>query len=193
MSVPLRILGLGGSIRAESLNRKLLRLMLDMAEEMGAESVMADIHSMQLPIFNQYLPIDQQPQELLWLIEEMKKADGFIIVSPTYLGSLSGAVKNTLDSLHLAHGQERVYFDGRPVTLGSFGFIGQVNVINSLAFVTRVMGATVLPESLTVSADEHNFDPDIIYSEPVQEQMRITVGQLITFAAQQRRETAIST
>lgn len=186
MSRSPRILGMGGSVRAESMNRKLLGMMLDMAEQMGAETVMADVHSMQLPIFNQYLPLEEQPEQLLWLIDEMKRADGFIIVSPTYLGSLSGAVKNTLDSLHLAHGQERVYFDGRPVALGSFGFVGQVNVINSLAFVTRVMGASVLPESVTISADEQNFDPNIIYTEAVQDQMRVTVEQLISFAGRQQ-------
>lgn len=182
MADPLRILGLGGSVRAESMNRLLLRMMLDHAESLGAETVMADVHSLQLPIFNQYIPPSEQPEELYWLIDEMRKADGFIIVSPTYLGSLSGAVKNTLDSLHLAHGEPRVYFDGRPVALGSFGFHGQVNVIHSLAFVTRVMGATVVPESITVSADELNYDPDIINSPAVLQQLRTTVEQLVKWS-----------
>lgn len=179
MSDRLRILGMGGSVRAESFNRKLLCMMLQAAETLGVETVMADVHSMKLPIFDQYMPIEHQPERLLWLIDQMKLADGFIIVSPTYLGSLSGAVKNTLDSLHLAHGEPRVYFDNRPVALGSFGFVGQVNVISSLAFVTSVMGATVIPESVTVSADEHNFDPEILNSDAVREQISVTVKQLV--------------
>lgn len=190
MSAPLRILGLGGSVRADSINKRLLESMLNVAQAMDAEIVLADVHSMNLPIFNQYIPHEDQPAKLMWLIEEMKKADGFIICSPTYLGSLTGAVKNTLDSLHLAHGEPRVYFDGRPVALASFGFYGQMNVINSLAFVTRVMGASVVPESLIVSADEEDFDPDIIDSDAVRQQMKRTVGQLMSMAESFRSQSA---
>ncbi len=190
MTPPIRILGLGGSVRAESMNRKLLGMMLATAREYGAETVMADIYSMDLPIFHQEKPIEQQPEKLFWLIEQMKWADGFILVSPTYLGSLSGAVKNALDSLHLAHGEPRVYFDGRPVALASFGFYGQVNVINSLAFVTRVMGASVIPESVTVSADETRFDPTILDSQTVDLQIRRTVVQLLSWTSDLRDRTS---
>lgn len=179
MSRPLRILGLGGSVRANSINRRLLRLMLAEAEALGAVIEIADVHTMQLPIFNQEIPLDEQPQQLMWLIEQMKLADGFIICSPTYLGSLSGAVKNTLDSLHLAHGEPRVYFDGRPVALASFGYFGQANVISSLAFVTRVMGASVVPESVIVTANEADFDPAIITSDPVRQQISRTIAHLL--------------
>ncbi|MCO5218965.1 MAG: NAD(P)H-dependent oxidoreductase [Thermomicrobiales bacterium] len=186
MSAPVRILGLGGSIRKGSVNKLVLEMMLDLAREFGAETDIADVHTMNLPIFNQDIPREQQPEQLLWLIERMKWADGFFIASPTYLGSLSGAVKNTLDSLHVAHGEPRVYFDGRPVALASFGFHGQVNVINSLAFVTRVMGATVIPECVTISADEDNFDPGIIYEEDARQQIRRTVIQLLSWATDLR-------
>lgn len=188
MSGPLRILGLGGSIRADSLNRQMLEMMLIFAREYGAETDLADVHAMNLPIHNPEIPREQQPAQLLWLIERMKWADGFIIASPTYLGSLSGAVKNTLDSLHVAHGEPRVYFDGRPVALASLGFHGQVNVINSLAFVTRVMGATVIPEAVTISVDDEHYDPAIVHEAPAQQQMRHTVVQLLAWANDLRGE-----
>lgn len=182
MSAPLRILGIGGSVRAESVNRRVLQLMLETAASMGADTVMADVHTMKLPIFNQYIPEEDQPRELFWLIEEMKRADGFIICSPTYLGSLSGAVKNTLDSLHLAHGDPRVYFDGRPVALASYGFFGQPNVINSLAFVTRVMGATVVPEHVVLTADEAIEQPDFSTDPVARQQILTTITRLLAMA-----------
>lgn len=182
MTAPLRILGIGGSVRAESINRHVLQMMLATAESMGAETILADVHSMKLPIFNQYIPLENQPKELFWLIEQMKQADGFIICSPTYLGSLSGAVKNTLDSLHLAHGEPRVYFDGRPVALASFGFFGQPNVINSLAFVTRVMGATVVPEHVIITADEAGEQPDFSADAIVQQRMLTAITRLLAMA-----------
>lgn len=182
MSAPLRILGIGGSVRAESVNRRVLQLMLETAASMGAETVIADVHTMKLPIFNQYIPEEDQPRELFWLIEEMKRADGFIICSPTYLGSLSGAVKNTLDSLHLAHGDPRVYFDGRPVALASYGFFGQPNVINSLAFVTKVMGATVVPEHVVLTADEAIEQPDFSTDPDARQQILTTITRLLAMA-----------
>ena len=179
MSAPVRILGMGGSVRAGSINKRVLEMMLAMAGDLGAETRMADVHSMNLPIFNQDIPIAEQPEKLLWLIEQMKWADGFIICSPTYLGSLSGALKNMLDSLHLAHGEPGVYFDGRPVALASFGYYGQMKTINSLVFVTRVMGATIIPHGLTITADEGGDNLAAISTDTVLSQMRHTVYQLV--------------
>ena len=179
MSGPVRILGLGGSVRAGSINTRVLKMMLALADDLGADTRIADVHSMNLPIFNQDVPIEQQPERLLWLIEQMKWADGFVICSPTYLGSLSGALKNMLDSLHLAHGEPGVYFDGRPVALASFGYYGQMNTINSLVFVTRVMGATVVPHGLTITADEDGDPLAAIATDTAQANMRRTVGQLV--------------
>lgn len=190
MSTPLRILGIGGSVRANSKNKRLLELMLDTAQSLGAEIEIADVQSMKLPIFDQYIPLDDQPKQLFWLIEQVKQADGFIICSPTYLGSLSGAVKNTLDSLHLANGESRVYFDGRPVALASYGFHGQANAITSLSFVARVMGATVVPEGVIVTGDESNPDPDIFSHEPVQQHILGAVEQLLAMAQEFRNQSS---
>ncbi len=189
MSAPVRILGMGGSVRAGSMNKRVLEMMLTMAGDLGAETRMADIHSLNLPIFNQDIPIDQQPEKLHWLIEQMKWADGFLICSPTYLGSLSGALKNMLDSLHLAHGEPGVYFDGRPVALASFGYYGQMNTINSLVFVTRVMGATVVPNGLTITAEEGGDDLAAISTDTVKSQMHHTVSHLVQATARLRDQS----
>jgi FMN reductase len=187
MSVPVRILGIGGSVRAQSVNRRMLAMMLTMADELGAETVMADLHSMRLPIFDQETPREQQPQKLHWLIQQMQWADGFIVCSPTYLGSLSGALKNTLDSLHLAHGEPRVYFEDRPVVLGSFGYYGQDHTISSLAFVTGVMGAQVLPEHVIITAQEG--DDTAVANDDAQLRMRDAVAALIG-TVEKMRETS---
>lgn len=189
MSTPVRILGIGGSVRAQSVNRRMLAMMLTMADELGAETVMADLHAMRLPIFDQELPPRQQPERLHWLVRQMQWADGFIICSPTYLGSLSGALKNTLDSLHMAHGEPRVYFEDRPVILGSFGYYGQEHTISSLAFVTGVMGARVLPEHVIVTATEGDEAPAIAGNE-AQYHMRSAVAALVRAIERARQQPA---
>lgn len=158
-------------------------MMLTMAEDLGAETEMADLHAMKLPIFDQEIPVDQQPEKLHWLIDRMKWADGFIICSPTYLGSLSGALKNTLDSLHLAHGEPGVYFEDRPVVLGSFGYYGQEHTINSLAFVTTVIGARVIPEHVMITTEDGSDGSAAISSDDAQAQMRASVHALMVALA----------
>jgi NAD(P)H-dependent FMN reductase len=49
------------------------------------------------------------------LLAELAKADGLIMVSPAYHGSLSGLLKNALDYVNELAGEERPFLDGRPI------------------------------------------------------------------------------
>jgi FMN reductase len=49
------------------------------------------------------------------LTEAVRRADGIILATPGYHGSLSGVVKNALDTLELTRNDERPYFHGKPV------------------------------------------------------------------------------
>ena len=49
------------------------------------------------------------------LVEAVRAADGVIVATPGYHGSLSGLVKNALDSLEMLRDDPRPYFDGRAV------------------------------------------------------------------------------
>lgn len=66
-----------------------------------------------LPIYNPHevcIGADQSR-----LIEAVRVADGVIVATPGYHGSISGLVKNALDCLEGLSGDERPYFDGRAV------------------------------------------------------------------------------
>src|ERR1700761_4630695 len=49
------------------------------------------------------------------LAQAVREADGIILATPGYHGSLSGVVKNALDTLELTRNDERPYFHGKPV------------------------------------------------------------------------------
>ena len=51
------------------------------------------------------------------LIEALRGADGVIIASPGYHGSISGLVKNALDYVEDLSGDTRPYLDGRAIGL----------------------------------------------------------------------------
>ena len=108
------ILGIGGTIRAGSSSEKALILALRAAEAAGAESrLLGGEFLASLPIF------DPRPGEptasQAALAEAVRAADGVIVATPGYHGSLSGVIKNALDTLELTRDDPKPYFQGKPV------------------------------------------------------------------------------
>lgn len=113
MSGPL-IVGIGGTPRTGSSTERALILALRHVEEAGARSRLFGGEFLErLPHFN---PGPEGPSaQQRELAEAVRDADGIILATPGYHGSLSGVVKNALDTLELTRGHERPYFEGKPV------------------------------------------------------------------------------
>lgn len=90
-----KILGVSGSMRADSNCIRALRVVLDAAEAHGAETRLLDLHEIDLPVFR---PQDTpQTEGLLAADAAVNWADAIVLASPDYHGSMSGAMKNFLD------------------------------------------------------------------------------------------------
>src|SRR4051794_15450341 len=113
MSGPL-IVGIGGTPRAGSSTERALLLALRQAQQGGARTKLFGGEFLErLPHFN---PGPAGPSaEQAELAQAIRDADGIILATPGYHGSLSGVVKNALDTLELTSRDERPYFHGRPV------------------------------------------------------------------------------
>jgi len=108
------IVGIGGTTRAGSTSERVLALALAAAEAKGARTeLFGGEHLARLPLFNPDVPAGGP--ELQALNAAVRAADGLIIASPGYHGSVSGLVKNALDSLEMLRDDPRPYFDGRAV------------------------------------------------------------------------------
>jgi azobenzene reductase len=95
MDHPLRVLGVSGSLRAQSKTALAVRLLLDFAAKQGAEARMLDLRSVELPM---YRPDRETPSEAQTNITaDVEWADAFVLATPDYHGSMSGAMKNFLD------------------------------------------------------------------------------------------------
>ena len=108
------IVGVGGTPRAGSSTERALAIALRAAEQGGARTrLLGGAFLERLPHFN---PGPAGPSaEQAELTEAVRKADGIILATPGYHGSLSGVVKNALDTLELTRSDERPYFHGKPV------------------------------------------------------------------------------
>jgi NAD(P)H-dependent FMN reductase len=95
MDHPLRILGVSGSLRQQSKTALALRLVLDFAAKQGAEARMLDLRAVELPM---YRPDQETPSEAQRdITADVEWADAFVLATPDYHGSMSGAMKNFLD------------------------------------------------------------------------------------------------
>jgi FMN reductase len=114
MSARPLIVGLGGTVRAGSSTERALICALRTAEAAGAETrLFGGAFLATLPIF------DPRPGEATAeqteLADAMRAADGVIIATPGYHGSISGVIKNALDTLELTRDDARPYLQGKPV------------------------------------------------------------------------------
>jgi FMN reductase len=108
------IVGIGGTPRPGSTTERALELALRHAEQAGARTRMFGGEFLErLPHFNPGpagATADQAD-----LAQAIRQADGVIVATPGYHGSLSGVVKNALDTLELTRADARPYFQGRAV------------------------------------------------------------------------------
>jgi chromate reductase len=146
----LNIVGLCGSLRAASYNRMLMRL---------AESLMPASMKLQaaewrdVPVFDADALAKGFPPSVSALRDQVRNADGILIVTPEYNFSIPGGLKNVID--WLSRGEDQP-FAGKPVAIltASPGPVGGARVQYDLRKVMLFVNAMTLvkPEVFVGSA-----------------------------------------
>jgi len=88
------VLGVAGSIRQGSYSTRALKIALEYAKKQGAEVRLLDLNRLVLPLYDPGAPASKEVEHTT---EALAWADAFILASPDYHGSISGALKNFLD------------------------------------------------------------------------------------------------
>jgi chromate reductase len=92
----LRILGVSGSLRKESFNSRLLAALPALAPENMEIDIFDGLGD--LPLYNQDLDVREGvPEPVRRWRTAITEADGLLLVSPEYNGSIPGVVKNAID------------------------------------------------------------------------------------------------
>ena len=139
------IVGIGGTIREGSSTERALICALKKAEALGAETRLLGGEFLGLlPIFDPRLGDGNDAQRAL--ADAVRAADGVIVASPGYHGSISGVIKNALDTLELTRGDADPYLTAKPV-----GTI--ITADGWQAAGTTLMGCFIVRADL--STDEH--------------------------------------
>ena len=151
----LTIVGLGGSMAKVSRSRAALLLALEGAASAGVETDLLDIRELNLPMYN---PDEDVPTEAaMRLIESCHAADGMIWASPMYQGTVSGALKNALDWLHVLRDRDPPFLHDKVIgLLSAAGGTQGLQAINTMEFSVGHSGAGRCPTS-SPSRQRHTF------------------------------------
>jgi FMN reductase len=138
------IVGLGGSLASASKSRAALATALKGAAAAGADTRLLDLRELDLPMYN---PDDDEPGEhAAELIESCYSADGLIWSSPLYQGTISGALKNALDWLHLLGRRDPPYLHDKVIGLiSAAGGTQGLQAINTMEFAVRALRGWAVP------------------------------------------------
>src|SRR5579883_873289 len=93
-----KILCFAGSLRRDSLNKKLVKIGMKAAESAGAEVTYLDLKDLPLPVYDGDIEAESGlPENAKKLKEIMLAHHGLLIAAPEYNSSISGALKNAID------------------------------------------------------------------------------------------------
>lgn len=154
----IKVLGIGGSLRSDSQSERALRIALEGAAAAGARTAAVTGSRLALPFYESGQG-DRAP-EATELVEEIREADGLIVVSPGYHGALSGLVKNALDYVEDLRHDTRPYLHGRGVGLiaVAHGWQAAVTTLNQMRTIAHALRGWPTPMGGAVNTAEVKFD-----------------------------------
>ena len=149
-----KIVGITGSLRDQSYSAKALQQVITRVEALGAEVEIVDLREMNLPFCNGGDEYPHYP-DVIKLRDTVKEADGLILATPEYHGSVSGVMKNALDLMSFEHLSDKV--------VGMISVLGgqsNSNALNDLRIIMRWVHAWVIPEQIAVGQAWQAFNEE---------------------------------
>jgi NAD(P)H-dependent FMN reductase len=156
------ILAFAGSVRRESWNRKVLNVAVQGARDAGAAVTVVNLADYPMPIYDADWHADNGvPETMLALREKMRQANGLLIASPEYNGSITPLLKNTIDWLSQSVdgvSGSAPFTDKIGALLGaSDGGFGTIRALPHVSYILSNLGVFMLPV-LAVPGVSKSFD-----------------------------------
>ena len=176
----MRVLGIPGSLREDSFNRKLLANAADLLPGDATLEIWEGLKA--VPPFDED---DEQlhPEGVVRLRGALAGADAVLIATPEYNHSIPGQLKNALD--WASRPKATAALRDKPVAVigASTGAFGAVWAQAELRKVLAAAGARVVDAELPLSFAGRRFDPNgRLVDDDVREQLRAVVEMLVAEA-----------
>jgi NAD(P)H-dependent FMN reductase len=173
----IRVVAISGSLRAASYTTQALRIALEGAAEMGAETKLLELRDYNLE-FACGEDISSSPGAER-MKAEVRRAHGILLGTPEYHGSFSGVLKNALDLMGFDE------FEGKMLGLVgvSAGKTGAFDALTALRNVGRALHAWVVPEQVSIPGATKVFDEHGQLREPkLENRLRLVGSRVAEFA-----------
>jgi FMN reductase len=154
----LRIVGVGGTLRARSSSGTAMLYCLDHARRQGAKVAAFTGPDLVAPLYDP--GAGDLPDGMTKMIAALRAADGIILASPGYHGGISGAIKNALDYTEEMAADARCYFDGRAVgcIATAAGWQATGATLTALRGIVHALRGWPTPLGVTLNSSEPLFD-----------------------------------
>lgn len=176
------IIGIGGTMRPGSSSETALLTALQPIEEAGAEVRAFTATDLDMPMYDPSAP--ERVGKASAFIEAVEAADGIVLSSPGYHGTVSGLIKNALDYVEDLRDTPRAYFDGRAVgcIAVAYGWQGAVTTMQDLRGIVHALRGWPTPYGATVNAAMGVFRDGACTDESVRGGLRLVGSQVLAFA-----------
>ncbi|MEM9452275.1 MAG: NADPH-dependent FMN reductase [Cyanobacteria bacterium P01_E01_bin.6] len=149
-----KFVGIAGSLRPNSYSHQALQIAVQRLEALGAEVTILDLRTMTLPFCDGGDDYSAYPDVAI-MSQAVKEADGVLLVTPEYHGSVSGVLKNALDLMGFDE------FTGKVTGVVSvLGGQSNSNALNDLRTILRWIHAWTIPEQIAVGQAWKAFDEE---------------------------------
>jgi chromate reductase, NAD(P)H dehydrogenase (quinone) len=161
----MKILAFAGSTRAESWNKKLIKVAAGGARAAGADVTLIDLRDYPLPLYDGDLEEkDGIPENGMKLKALFLEHRGLLISSPEYNSSITGVLKNTLDWVSRSAPGEKplaAYADKvAGLVSASPGALGGLRALVHLRAILGNIKVLIVPEQVSVSKAPDAFHAD---------------------------------
>jgi FMN reductase len=176
------IVGIGGTTRPNSSTERYLRIALHAVEGAGATTTMLGAEALRIPLYEYGRELEGPARAL---VSQLRRADGVILISPGYHGTVSGLVKNALDYVEELRDDSRPYFSGRAVGCMAVaaGWQAAVSTMSSLRGIVHALRGWPTPLGVAINSGETALaGDDDRQSQLVNSQIQTMARQVLDFA-----------
>ncbi|MGL6343627.1 MAG: NADPH-dependent FMN reductase [Waterburya sp.] len=149
-----KIVGIIGSLRPDAYSALALQQAINRVQALGAEAEILDLREMNLPFCDGGSDYPNYPDVDL-LRDKVKAANGLILATPEYHGSVSGVLKNALDLMSFEHLSNKV-----TGLISVLGGQSNSNALNDLRIIIRWVHGHVIPEQIAIGQAWQAFDSE---------------------------------
>lgn len=187
----MKLVALSGSLRADSLSTASLRAALQIAQRAGADTDLCNLREIDLPLYLPEAPIEAYPPaaraQITRLVTHYRDGDAMLWATPTYHGTMSGALKNALDYMELLGVEPEPYLQGKAVGLIS---IADASPLANVAACVTELRAWLAPTRLTLRAANFAGVRGLVSASAIRRLERL-IAELLHFCGTPRRPSGV--